>query len=87
MYYREYLGYPYPNRSDEHMINVKHLRDTNFDENYNYLDKSFWYKIKRIFLFVALNVLVFFIATIVHGVKIYGRKEFKKTSIFIKMAL
>ena len=34
---RRNLGYIYPERSDEHMITVKHLRDTHFDENYNYL--------------------------------------------------
>ena len=34
MYYRPNLGYNYPARNDEHMIEVKHLRDTNFDENY-----------------------------------------------------
>ena len=32
MYYRHNLDYKYPERSDEHMITVKHLRDTNFDE-------------------------------------------------------
>ena len=47
MYYKEDLGYVYPERSDEHMITVKHLRDTHFDENYNYYDKTFWNKIKR----------------------------------------
>ena len=40
MAYRKDLGYVYPERSDEHMITVKHLRDTHFDENYEYLDKS-----------------------------------------------
>lgn len=50
MSYRKDLGYIYPNRSDEHMITVKHLRDTNFDENYPYLDKSLWFKIKRVIL-------------------------------------
>jgi len=48
MNYREDLGYVYPERSDEHMITVKHLRDTNFDEKFNYLDKSFFYKVKRV---------------------------------------
>ena len=38
MYYKKDLGYVYPERSDEHMITVKHLRDTNFDENYPFLD-------------------------------------------------
>ena len=40
MYYRHNLDIVYPERSDEHMITVKHLRDTHFDENYNYYDKS-----------------------------------------------
>ena len=31
------------------MINVKHLRDVNLDENYPYLQKSFWFKCQRIF--------------------------------------
>ena len=47
MYYKEDLGYVYPERSDEHMITVKHLRDTHFDENYPYYDKSKWFKFKR----------------------------------------
>ena len=34
MYYKEDLGYKYPNTSDEHMITVKYIRDTHFDENY-----------------------------------------------------
>lgn len=34
MYYKEDLGYKYPNSSDEHMITVKHICDTHFDENY-----------------------------------------------------
>ena len=47
MQYREDLGYKYPERSDQHMIDVKHLRDTNFDENYLYYDKTAWTKFKR----------------------------------------
>ena len=46
-YYRNKLNLTYPDRSDEHMIHVKHLRDTNFDENYPYYDKSLWQKFKR----------------------------------------
>ena len=46
MYYRHNLNYQYPERSDEHMITVKHLRDTHFDENYPYYPKGFWHKIK-----------------------------------------
>ncbi len=84
MYYRHNLNYNYPERSDEHMITVKHLRDTHFDENYNYLDKSFWYKVKRLFLFIGLNLVAFPLCTIRHGLKIYGRKNFKKNKKLFK---
>lgn len=84
MYYRENLGYVYPERSDEHMITVKHIRDTNFDENYNYLDKRFIYKVKRVILWILLNTLAFTVCTIRHGLKIYGRKQFKKNKKLFK---
>lgn len=84
MYYRHNLDYEYPDRSDEHMITVKHLRDTHFDENYNYYDKSFWNKIKRGVLFIALNLVGFLVCTIRHGLKIYGRREFKKNKKLFK---
>ena len=78
MYYKEDLGYKYPDRSDEHMISVKHLRDTHFDEHYNYLDKSLWYKFKRVILWICLNLFVFLVVTIRHGLRIYGKENMRK---------
>lgn len=78
MYYRHNLDYQYPERSDEHMITVKHLRDTNFDENFPYLEKGVWHKIKRAALWVCLNTFVFPVVTIRYGLKIHGRKKMKK---------
>ena len=90
MYYRHNLDYQYPEQSDEHMITVKHLRDTNFDENYPYFEKRLWHKIKRAALFVCLHLLAFPVVTIRYGLKIYGRdilkkykKEFKDGAITI----
>ena len=77
-YYRHNLDYKYPERSDEHMITVKHLRDTHFDENYQYLEKGFWHKVKRAVLSVVLHLVGFPVATIRHGLKIYGREKLKK---------
>ena len=72
------------------MITVKHLRDTNFDENYQYLEKGFLHKIKRGLLFIILNILVFPVCTIRHGLRIKGknilrkhRKAFKNGAITI----
>ncbi len=78
MYYRHDLDITYPERSDEHMITVKHLRDTHFDENYSYLEKGFWHKIKRGVLWISLNLIGFPLCTIRHGLKIYGRDILKK---------
>ena len=80
MYYRHDLTdkYQYPERSDEHMITVKHLRDTNFDEKYQYLERGLWHKIKRVALWISINLVGFPVATIRYGLKIHGRKNFKK---------
>lgn len=89
-YYRHNFSYNYPERSDVNMITIKHVRDVNLDENYNYLDKSFSFKIKRAFIFIALHLVAFPICTIRHGLKIYGKdvlkrykKEFKDGAITI----
>ena len=78
MYFRHDLPYRYPERSDEHMITVKHLRDTNFDEHYTYLPRGFWHKVKRGLLWILLNPLVFTVCSVRHGLKIYGKENFKK---------
>lgn len=78
MYYRHDLDYQYPERSDEHMITVKHLRDTHFDENFQYLEKGAWHKFKRGVLWLALNLVAFPVVTIRYGLKIHGRDVFKK---------
>ncbi len=81
MNYRHQLKIEYPNRSDEHMITVKHLRDTNFDENYQYVEKGFWHKIKKGLFFIVSNLIAIPLCTIRHGLRIKGRnilKKFKK---------
>ena len=84
MQYRPNLGYVYPEQSDEHMITVKHIVDTNFDDNYNYLDKSLWYKIKRVILWICLQLVAFPFISLYHGLKIYGRKNIKKNKKLFK---
>ena len=84
MNYRKNLGYVYPNKSDEHMIHVKHLRDTNFDEHYQYLEKGLWAKIKRGVLLVALYLVGYHAATLRYGLKIHGRKNLKKHKELLK---
>ena len=78
MQYRENLGYVYPERSDEHMIKVKHLRDFELDENYPYYDKSNWGKFKRFIMDVLLYIIVFPLLLLTHGLRIHGRKKMKQ---------
>ena len=77
MYYRHNLKYDYPERCDEHMITVKHLRDVTLDEDYPYLQKSLWFKIKRVFYWIAVNAVVFPLLHLSHGLRIYGKKNLK----------
>ena len=87
MYYRHNLDYVYPEKSDEHMIEVKHLRDTNFDENHKYYNPTFFHKVKRGLLVICLYTFGFLAATIRHGLKIHGRKQFKKNKKLYKDGL
>ena len=84
MYYKEEFGFKYPDRSDQHMIDVKHLHDVCFDENYEYLDKSFFYKVKRFLLVIGLHVILFPFLYFKYGLRIYGRKQFKKNKHLYK---
>ena len=78
MYYKHNLNYVYPERSDEHMITVKKVRTTVYDENYPFIKKGFWYSVSRVFLWILLNVIAFPLLHITHGLKIYGRENLKK---------
>ena len=86
MYYVYDKNMNYPEKSDEHMITVKHLRDTNFDENFEYLPKGFWHKCQRVVLWLALNLLAFPVCAIRYGVRIYGRKKLKNIKRNLKTA-
>ena len=78
MYYRHDLDYVYPDKSDEHMIHVPHLWDVDLNETYPYLQKSLWFKFQRGFMWVFLNVFMFHLLCITHGLKIHGRENLKK---------
>ena len=84
MYYRHNIDYQYPDQCDEHMITVKHLRDIYIDKDYPYLQKSFWFKCQRVFLWIVLRVLMFWLICITHGLRIYGRENLKKHKELLK---
>ena len=87
MYYRHNLDYKYPDRSDEHMITVEHLRDVNVDASYPYLDKSFRFKVIRSLYWLAITTVVFPLMRFSHGLKIYGKKNIIKPRFLLGLSL
>ncbi|MBR2025050.1 MAG: 1-acyl-sn-glycerol-3-phosphate acyltransferase [Clostridia bacterium] len=84
MYYRHNLKYDYPEKCDEHMITVKHLRDTHFDENYEYLEKGFWRAIKKAAFWLLAGSIGFLLCKIRHGVKVVGKEKIRKNKELFK---
>ena len=84
MYYRHNLDYDYPERSDHHMITVKQVRKLNLDENYPYYQGGAWFRFKRIFLWLFLNLIVFWVCRFRYGLKIYGRRNLKENKEILR---
>lgn len=78
MYFRHDLPYVYPEKSDEHMITVKHLRDVKLDENYPYLQKSFWFQCQRGLLRVCQYTILPVVMWARHGLRIHGKEKLRE---------
>lgn len=87
MYFRHNLSYEYPEKSDEHMINVKHLRDVNLDENYPYLQKSLWFKCQRGFLRFCQYTVLPIAIYLRHGLRIRNKSKLKEYKHLFKDGL
>lgn len=87
MYYRHNLNYEYPDKCDEHMITVKHLRDVNLDEHYPYLQKGFWFKCQRVLLKLCQYSLLPILVGVRHGLRIQGKEKLKSYKELFKNGL
>ena len=87
MYYRHNLPYEYPEKCDAHMINVKHLRDVVLDENYPYLQKSFWFKCQRGFLRFCQYTMLPLVMWARHGLRIHGKEKLKAHKALLEKGL
>jgi len=87
MYYRHDLPYRYPEKCDAHMISVKHLRDVNLDENYPYLQKSFWFKCQRGILRICQYTVMPLVMWVRHGLRIHGKEKLKQHKALFKDGL
>ena len=84
MYYRHELEYNYPDQCDGHMITVKRKKEIKFDTEYPYINKSKGYKFMRGIYWFLINTIVFPITRLSHGLKIYGKKNYKKHKAELK---
>ena len=87
MYYRHNLPYEYPEKCDEHMIDVQHLRDVPLDENYPYLQKSFWFKCQRVLLHILQPTVIPLVMWVRHGLRIHGREKLKQHKSLLDQGL
>lgn len=84
MRYYEKLKFVYPDRSDEHMLKVDKLKDIVFDGKYPYIDRSFPFKFKQFWLKVAINIIVFPLMRLSHGLRIHGKENLKNNKKLLK---
>lgn len=78
MYYRHNLDFTYPERSDQHMLVLKRTHKVNLDEKYEYVPRGVAFRIKRALVAMVLNLVVFPLTHLTHGLRIYGRKNLRK---------
>ena len=60
------------------MLAVKSMRKVVLDEKYPYLQKGWWWKVKRAVFWVLVTFIVFPLMRLTHGLKIYGKENYKK---------
>ena len=78
MYYRHNLDYTYPERSDQHMLELKRTRELHLDKDYEYFPHGFGFHLKRFLVACVLHLVVFPVMHLTHGLRIYGRKNLRK---------
>ena len=81
MYFRHNLPYEYPDKCDEHMIDVKHLRDVHLDEQYPYLQKSRWFQVQRVFLHFCQYTVLPLVMWVRHGLRMSARPSARLFSL------
>ena len=77
MYYRHDLDYTYPERSDQHMLQLKRTKKFDLDASYDYMPHGTWFKIKRALVASLLHLVVFPLTHLTHGLRIHGRENLK----------
>ena len=72
------LNVIYPDKPDEHMMELKVTQEVIVDKNYPFLDESFKFNFVRWAMHMAIFTIVFFMAILRFGLKIEGREKLRK---------
>ena len=78
------LNFVYPDKPDEHMFEVKVIRNLIVDKNYPYLDKSFKFRLMRFLVYLALFLFAYPVSALRFGLKIEGRNILRKYRKLLK---
>ena len=76
--------FPYTEYTDEHYLTIKKDNGNVYDENFPYIDKSFWFRFVRFWARIVILLIVFPMTYIRLGLKINGRKILKKNKVLLK---
>jgi len=72
------LNLTYPDKPDEHMVELVVTRNIAVDDKYPFLDKSFKFRFVRAWMYLGIYTLVFLVSPIRYGLKIQGREILRK---------
>ena len=78
------LNFVYPDKPDEHMIDLKVTHEVIIDENYPFLDKSFKFWFMRHLMHLGIFTLVFILTHLRFALKIEGREILRKHRKLLK---
>ena len=70
--------FPYPEDTATHYLPVNKDNGNVYDENYPYVDKTFWFRCKRAFIKFAIIIIMFPLLRIRLGLRIKGKKNLRK---------
>ena len=70
--------FPYPEDTATHYLAIHKDNGNVYDENYPYIDKSFWFRFKRAFIKFCIIIIMFPALRIRLGLKIKGKENLRK---------
>lgn len=76
--------FPYPEDTSKHYLPVHKDNGNVYDENYPYIDNSFWFRFKRGFIKFCIIIIMFPLTRIRMGLRIKGKENLKKNKKLLK---